>query len=82
MHNVLFSMADCCNQQSSCGFFAKWMSCWAGLGANIQIGIQLALLLLVFFVLTKLFACKAQTSCTQGCKCGCGESCNCKNDTE
>lgn len=82
MRNVLLSMADNCNQQGICGVVSKITSFWNGLGVHVQIGMQLLSLLLVFLVLSKLFACQAKNSCVQGCSCGCGQECNCKKDNE
>lgn len=70
----------------SSGFFcelsAKVVAFWSSLGVHVQISMQLLSLLLVFLALSKLFACQAKTSCVQGCKCGCGEECNCKKEDE
>lgn len=64
------------------GLSAKTITFWNNLGVNVQIGMQLFSLLMMFFVLSRLFACKTKNSCWQGCKCGCGEACDCKVDSK
>lgn len=58
---------------------SKMMAFWEFLGTNIQLAIQLALLLIVFYALTCLFQCKKKSGCVTSCDCGCAESCTCKN---
>jgi len=82
MRNIILSMADNCSNQGVCGVMGKIASFWNGLGVHAQIGFQLLTMLLLFFVLSKLFACQAKDSCLQGCKCGCGQECTCKKDDE
>ncbi len=82
MRNILFSMADTCNLGGTCGFMAKVMSFWNGLGYHVQIGVQLLSVLLMFLLLSKLFSCKTKANCNQGCKCGCGDVCNCKEKSK
>lgn len=77
---ILMTLADACDT-NTCGFVAKINSLWSGLGVHVQIGTQLFLLLLVFWVLSRLFACKSdKVGCFQGCSCGCGTDCSCKKD--
>lgn len=77
MSNLLLnSLPDSCSVDGGCGFVAKVMSYWNQLSSNVQLAAELTAILVVFYVLVKLFSCCKKPSNSVGEKKQCSSGCS------